>query len=86
MCDAVDVILARLSSYSSDFNLIEISFSLLKTWIKRNEKLTQSYTTEYEEFEQFLRNAIKEQSTRLKDSRNLFKETEIQYFTINLNA
>ncbi len=46
MCDAVEIILARLSSYSSDFNLIETSFSLLKAWIRRNEELTRSYTVE----------------------------------------
>jgi hypothetical protein len=47
MCDAVEIILARLFSYSSDFNLIETSFALLKAWIKRNEELIKSYTTEY---------------------------------------
>jgi transposase len=86
MCDAVEVILARLSSYSSDFNLIETSFSLLKTWIKRNEELARSYTAEYDDFEQFLQNAIKEQRTRLSDSKNLFREAEIQYLTINLDV
>ncbi len=30
MCDAIEIILARLSSYSFDFNLIETFFSLLK--------------------------------------------------------
>jgi transposase len=86
MCDAVEIILARLSSYSSDFNLIETSFSLLKAWIRRNEELTRSYTVEYDDFEQFLQNAIKEQRIKLSDSRNLFRKTEIQYFTINLDA
>jgi transposase len=86
MCDAIKVILARLFSYSSDFNLIEIFFALLKAWIKKNEKLTRLYTIEYERFEQFLRNAVKEQNIKLKNSKNLFKKIEIQYFTINLNA
>jgi hypothetical protein len=44
------------------------------------------YTAEYDDFEQFLRNAIKDQNAKLSDSRNLFKLTEIQYFTVNLNA
>jgi transposase len=86
MCDAIEIILARLSSYSSDFNLIETFFSLLKTWIKRNEELTRSYTIEYDDFEQFLQNAIKEQRIKLSDSKNLFREIEIQYFTVNLNV
>ncbi len=77
MCDAVKIILARLSSYSFDFNLIETSFSLLKAWIKRNEELARSYTTEYDDFEQFLQDAIKEQRIKLNDSKNLFREAEI---------
>ncbi len=85
MCDAVEVILARLSSYSSDFNLIETSFALLKAWIRRNEELARSYTTEYERFGQFLRDAVKERS-RMRDPRNLFRRTEIQYPTVNLDA
>jgi transposase len=83
MCDAVKIISARLSSYSSDFNLIETSFSLLKTWIRRNEELARLYTVEYDDFEQFLQDAIKEQRTRLSDSKNLFRGAEIQYFTVN---
>jgi transposase len=86
MCEAVEIILARLSSYSSDFNPIETSFVLLKAWIRRNEKLMKSYTAEYDDFEQFLQDAIKDQNIRLSDSKNLFKLIEIQYFTANLNA
>ncbi len=86
MCDAVEIILARLSSYSFDFNLIETSFALLKALIKRNQKLVKSYTAEYDDFEQFLQNAIKDQNIKLRDSKNLFKLTEIQHFTVNLNA
>jgi transposase len=86
MCDAVEIILARLSSYSSDFNLIKTSFALLKAWIRRNEKLMKSYTAEYDDFEQFLQDAIKDQNIRLRNSKNLFKLIEIQYLTVNLNA
>jgi hypothetical protein len=46
----------------------------------------KSYTIEYDDFEQFLQNTIKDQNIKLKNSRNLFKLIEIQYFTINLNA
>jgi transposase len=86
MCDAVEIILTRLSLYSSDFNLIETFFSLLKAWIKRNEELARSYTAEYDDFEQFLQDAIKEQRIKLNDSKNLFRKTEIQYLTINLDV
>jgi hypothetical protein len=46
----------------------------------------KSYTTEYDDFEQFLQDAIKDQNIRLRNSKNLFRLTEIQYFTINLNV
>ncbi len=85
MYNVVEVILTRLSSYTSDFNLIEIFFALLKTWIRKNEDMTRSYTTEYDDFKQFLRDAVKKRS-RMKNSRNLFKEAEIQYLTIDLDA
>jgi transposase len=86
MCDAIEIILTRLSSYSFDFNLIETFFSLLKAWIRKNEELARSYTTEYDDFEQFLQNAIEEQRIKLSDSKNLFRRIEIQYLTINLNV
>jgi transposase len=84
MCDAVEIILARLPSYSSDFNLIETSFTLLKAWIRRNKELPRSYTAEYDDFEQFLRDAIKERS-KVKDPENLFRSAEIQYLIVNLD-
>jgi transposase len=86
MCDETEIILTRLSSYSSDFNLIKTSFALLKAWIKRNEESMKSYTAEYDDFEQFLQNAIKNQNIKLRNSKNLFKLIEIQYLTVNLNA
>jgi hypothetical protein len=46
----------------------------------------KSYTVEYDDFEQFLQDAIKDQNIKLRNSKNLFKLTEIQYFTVNLNA
>ncbi len=48
--------------------------------------MTRSYTAEYDDFEQFLRDAIKDQNARLNDSKNLFRLTEIQYFTVNLDV
>lgn len=83
MYEAANVILARLSSYFPDFNPIETSFALLKAWIRRNEKLSLSYTKEYEGFEQFLRDAVKE-SSRLGNSRNLSRLTDIKYPTLGL--
>jgi hypothetical protein len=46
----------------------------------------KSYTAEYDDFEQFLQNAIKDQNIKLRDLRNLFKLIEIQYLTVNLDA
>ena len=77
MCKKTNVLIARLSSYFSDFNSIETSFTLLKSWIRRNDEMTAVYTNEYEEFEQFLKNAIKIQSE--ENSRNLFYHCEIKY-------
>ncbi len=47
--------------------------------------MTRSYTVEYDDFEQFLRDAVKERN-KMKNSKNSFKEAEIQYLTINLDA
>jgi hypothetical protein len=44
------------------------------------------YTAEYDDFEQFLQDAIKDQNIRLRNSKNLFRLTEIQYLTVNLDA
>ena len=78
MCETTDVILIWLFSYSSDFNSIETSFVLLKTWIKKNEKQTESY----DDFENFLKSVIKKQ-TNVNDSKNLFRLIDIKYFTSN---
>ena len=39
MCDKISVTLIFLSSYSCDFNSIEISFAMLKQWIKKHEQI-----------------------------------------------
>ena len=51
MCRKADVELAFLSSYSSDYNLIEQSFHALKEWMWRHQDLARSqYKNDYEEF------------------------------------
>ncbi len=68
-----EVLLIKLSSYSSDFNLIEIFFAMLKIWIKKNIKLIQYYTELKDEFDEFLRDAVKSQQSQIEDdSNNLF--------------
>ncbi len=54
-----EVLLIKLSSYSSDFNLIEIFFAMLKIWIKKNIELIQYYTEFRDEFDEFLHNAVR---------------------------
>ena len=79
----INVFLARLSLYSSDFNVIEILFAILKQWIRRNDDFSWAYVKKYERFEEFLRDAIKEQES-IDDSDNLFRLADIQYSIINL--
>ncbi len=59
LCKSFEVHLVKLSLYSSDYNLIESSFSVLKTWIKRNDKLVWWYDKFNEKFDEFLRVAVK---------------------------
>ena len=79
MCETADVILIRLSFYSSDYNSIEILFALLKTWTRKHKELTASYMNN-DDFEEFLKNAIREQ-TDVKNSKNLFCWIDIAYTT-----
>ncbi len=58
-----EVLLIKLSSYSSDFNFIEIFFTMLKIWIKKNIKLIQYYTEFRDEFDEFLLDAVKSQQS-----------------------
>jgi transposase len=48
-------IMRHLPPYSSDFNLIELSFSVLKAWIRRHYQFLGS---QYENFGEFLWRAI----------------------------
>ena len=80
LCMKFEVLLIKLSSYSSDFNLIEIFFAMLKIWIKKNIELIQYYTEFRDEFDEFLHNAVRSQRSQIKDdSNNLFWLANIDY-------
>ena len=44
MCVEVGVLLAKLSLYLCDFNPIETSFLFLKSYIRRNGHIADSYS------------------------------------------
>ena len=49
--EKVDLLLKKFSSYFSDFNFIELSFNVLKTWIKRYfKRLWPSFEDDFDEF------------------------------------
>ncbi len=80
LCMKFEVLLIKLSSYSSDFNLIEIFFAVLKIWIKKNIDLIQYYTKSRDEFDEFLRDAVRSQRSQIEDdSDNLFRLADIDY-------
>ena len=80
LCMKFEVLLIKLSSYSSDFNLIEIFFAMLKIWIKKNIELIQYYTEFKDEFDEFLRDAVRSQRSQIEDdSNNLFQLADIDY-------
>ena len=79
MCLEADVELTFLSSYSSDYNSIKISFAMLKRWFKRNEHVTQTYDSLSEDFERFLKKTMLTQSQRA-DSDALFRASEYEYY------
>ena len=74
MCDEASVILTFLPPYSCDFNPIEISFAVLKQWMRKHGQVNQ----EYEGFEEFLEEAVRAQGNR-HDSENLFRAAGIEY-------
>ena len=76
MCTEVGVELIFLSSYSSDYNSIEISFAILKKWVKRHGDLIEEYGSESENFERFLHEAVHAQAQR-GNSDNLFRASGI---------
>ncbi len=80
LCMKFEVLLIKLSSYSSDFNLIEIFFVMLKIWIKKNIELIQYYIELRDEFNRFLCDAVKSQRSQIEDnSDNLFWLADIDY-------
>ena len=81
MCETADVIFVRLFFYFFDFNPIEISFVLLKVWIRKHAELATSYE-KCGGFEKFLENAVMKQK-RMNDLENLFRLVGIEYFTRN---
>ena len=81
MCETTNVILVRLFFYSFDFNSIEISFVLLKIWIRKHAELVTSYE-KCDGFEIFFENVVMKQK-RVNDFENLFRLIDIEYFTRN---
>ncbi len=77
LCESFEVHLVKLSLYSSDYNLIKSLFSVLKAWIKRNNKLVRWYDKSNEKFDEFLRVAVRSQRKRVDDSEILFRLTDI---------
>ena len=77
LCESFEMHLVKLSFYSFDYNLIESSFSMLKAWIKRNDKLVRGDDEFNEKFDEFLKIAVKSQRKRVDDSETLFRLTDI---------
>ncbi len=86
--ESFEVHLVKLSFYSSDYNLIESSFSMLKAWIKRNDKLVWWYDESNEKFDEFLRVAVRSQRKWVDDSEALFRLIDIVHifkWYLNIN-
>lgn len=66
-----------LPPYSPDLNPIEISFSILKAWIKRHQDMAVLYFDDGR-YNDFLDLAIQAQERRF-DAGNLFRRSEIYY-------
>ncbi len=77
LCESFEMHLVKLSLYSSDYNLIESLFSVLKAWIKRNDQLVQWYDEFNKEFDEFLKVTVRSQRKRVDDSEALFRLTDI---------
>ena len=77
LCESFEMHLVKLSFYSLNYNLIESSFSVLKAWIKRNDELVRWYDESNEEFDEFLKIAVRSQRKRVDDSEALFRLTDI---------
>ena len=77
MCYDAKILLKYLSSYSLNFNSIEISFSILKTWIKKYQDLIMLYFDEGK-YDDFLNLIVYAQENKYNAS-NLFRKSEIYY-------
>ena len=76
MCEEAGVLLAYLPAYSCDFNPIETSFTFLKSYLRRHNKLADTYTPKDGGFQAFLRDAVQAQRGR-QDPRALFRLSHI---------
>ncbi len=72
LCKSFEMHFVKLSLYSSDYNFIKSLFSMLKTWIKRNDKLVQWYSKFNKKFDEFLKVAVRSQRKWVNDSETLF--------------
>ena len=72
-----EVHLVKLSFYSSDYNFIESSFSMLNAWIKRNDQLIQWYDEFNKRFDEFLKVAVRSQRKWVDDFEALFRLIDI---------
>ena len=73
MCNEAGVLLEYLPPYSPDFNPIELSFGVLKSWIRRHQQQAVLFAEDEDTgFGVFLEVAIEAQNGRL-DYRGMFK-------------
>ena len=86
MCKNVNVILIFLFSYFSNYNFIEISFAILKIYIRKNIEFNLNYASKIEKFDRFLKNALHtmqktffNHKNEKENFNNLFKLTEVFY-------
>ena len=58
MCVKTGVLLAKLPLYSCDFNPKETSFLFIKSYIRRNSHMADSYSVLQRRFKGFLRDIV----------------------------
>jgi len=80
------VLLKYLPAYSPDFNPIEITFHLLKAWMKKHRTLAPVWGEEHyiQRFEEFLLTAI-EGFQRGVDFRDIFRRSYVRVDEVPLN-
>lgn len=81
ICKKTDILLAYLPPYFCNYNLIKISFTLLKRWIKKYIETTQNYDLKQVDFQQFLYDTVNCQQGR-QNLDLLFKASGIAYLSI----